>query len=433
VPEPGRNSRAGSCEQLGRRASGEKLTEVPLSERTRRHVSIGALLIVILGLSALALRQAFTSRVPGGNDLYPRWVAGCDWLKTGRDPYSPATTLRIQQGIYGRPATPDEDQVAFAYPIYTVLLTWPLCLAPDFASAHAVAMTALLVCVLGTAVLARRVTGWRPGPRLWIWSLVWMAVMYPTARGLLLGQLAGAVALLQIGALEALRLRRDALAGVALALSTIKPQMAILIIPLLLLWAASQQRWKVLAGFLIGLGALILIPMIWLPGWPASWLAGIRQYTGYTEFGSITWILTTYSLGTPAFVESAVTVAWLAWFLVESWRARRLGFEPMLWAAALAIVLTHFVSPRTATTHFGPLLLPLFMLFRVWQRSDESRGAWMAAVTWPAVGLATWAMFLLTVQGIQESAVNYVPIPLLLLLLLVWMRRPWLRLAQAVV
>jgi len=104
----------------------------------------------------LALRQAFTSRVPGGNDLYPRWVAGCDWLKTGRDPYSPATTLRIQQGIYGRPATPDEDQVAFAYPIYTVLLTLPLCLATDFATAHAVAMAALLGCVLGTAVLAQR-------------------------------------------------------------------------------------------------------------------------------------------------------------------------------------------------------------------------------------------------------------------------------------
>ena len=401
-----------------------------MSESQRRLVLTGGLLALIFGLSALALRQAFTSRVPGGNDLYPRWVAGCDWLKTGRDPYSPATTLRIQEGIYGRPATPDEDQVAFAYPIYTVLLTLPLCLATDFATAHAVAMAALLGCVLGTAVLAQRVTGWRPGLRLWIWSLVWIALMYPTARGLLLGQLAAAVALLQIGALEALRRRRDALAGAALALSTIKPQMAILIIPLLLLWAASQQRWKMVTGFLFGLGALILIPMIWLPAWPGSWLAGIRQYTGYTEFGSITWILTTYTLGTPGFVESAVTLAWLTWFLVESWRFRRLAFEPMLWAAALAIVLTHFVSPRTATTHFGPLLLPLFMLFRVAQRSDEGRGAWMAALTWPAVGLATWAMFLLTVQGNQESAANYVPIPLLLLLLLVWIRRPWLRFAQ---
>ena len=402
-----------------------------MSERPRSLFVTGVILSLLLGLSAFALRQAFTSRVPGGNDLYPRWAAGCDWLTTGRDPYSPESTRRIQQGIYGRPATPDEDQVAFAYPIYTVLLTWPLCLTTDFAMVHAVAMTALVVCALGTAVLARRATGWRPGPRLWIWSLVWIALLYPTARGLLLGQLAGVVALLQIGALEGLRLRRDHLAGAALALSTIKPQMALLILPLVLFWAVCQRRWKVVTGFVFVLGALIVIPLIWLPAWPAAWLTGLGEYTGYTEFGSITWILTTYAFGTPVFVESAVTLALLAWFLVELWRSRHAGFEAMLWAASLAIVLTHFISPRTATTHFGPLLLPLFMLFRLWQSSNERRGAWMAAVTWPAVGLATWALFLLTVEGIQESAANYVPIPLLLLVVLVWMRRPWPRLAQA--
>jgi hypothetical protein len=402
-----------------------------VSTPTRRLILTGVILSLSLGLSALALRQVFTSRVPGGNDLYPRWAGGCDWLRTGRDPYSPETTRRIQQGIYGRPATPAEDQVAFAYPIYTVFLTFPLCLTTDFATVHAVAMMTLLVCALVTAVLARRVSGWRPSPRLWLWSLIWIALMYPTARGLLLGQLAGIVALLQVGALEGLRLRRDLLAGAALALSTIKPQMAILLIPLVLFWAAWQQRWKVVTGFAFALGAMVLIPMIWLPGWPASWLEGLRQYTGYTEFGSITWILTTYALGTPAFVHSAVTLALVAWYLVELWRSRRLGLEAMLWAASLAIVLTHFVSPRTATTHFGPLLLPLFMLFRVWQQRDEPRGARLVAVTWPAIGLGTWALFLLTVEGIQESAVNYVPIPLLLLILLIWMRRPWLRLTQA--
>jgi hypothetical protein len=353
-------------------------------------------------------------------------------LKTGRDPYSPQSTLRIQQGIYGRPAATAEDQVAFAYPIYTVVLTWPLCLTADFATVHAVAMTALLVCVVGTAALARRVTGWQPGPRLWIWSLLWIALMYPTARGLLLGQLAGVVALLQIGALEALRRHRDAIAGAALALSTIKPQMAILIIPLLLFWAASQRRWAFVTSFVLGLALLIAIPLAWLPAWPASWLAGLRHYSGYTEFGSVTWILTTYSFETPPFVETVLTLALMAWFLVEMWRRRRVGFESMLWAAALAVVLTHFVSPRTATTHFGPLLLPLFMLFRLWQHSDPRHGPWWAAATWPVVGLATWAMFLLTVQGIQESAANYIPIPLFLLLAVVWMRRPWLSLSQAV-
>lgn len=402
-----------------------------MSKEARRTILAGVILSVLLGLSAVALRQAFTSRVPGGNDLYPRWAAGCDWLRTGRDPYSQETTRRIQHGIYGRLATPDEDQVAFAYPIYTVLLTWPLCLTTDFATVHAIAMTALLACALGTAALARRTTGWRPSPRLWIWSLVWIALLYPTARGLLLGQLAGVVALLQIGALEGMRLRRDHLAGAALALSTVKPQMAILFLPFVLFWAAWQRRWNVIIGFTLVLGGLILIPMIWLPAWPTAWLTGLRQYTGYTEFGSITWILTTYALGSPAYIESAITLALLGWLLVEGWRSRQSSFEAMLWAASLAIVLTHFVSPRTATTHFAPMLLPLFMLFRVWQSSNERRGAWMAALTWPVVGLATWALFLLTVEGIQESAANYVPIPLLLLVALLWMRRPWLRLVQA--
>jgi hypothetical protein len=338
--------------------------------------------------------------------------------------------LRVQQGIYGRPAGPGEDQVAFAYPVYTVLFTWPLCLTTDFSTVHAVAIVALVVCVVGTAILARRVTGWRPAPLLWVWSLLWIVLMYPTARGLLLGQLAGVVALLQVGALEAMRLRRDLVAGTLLALSTIKPQMAILLLPMLLFWAISQRRWRVVASFCGVLGLLIVVPMIWLPAWPASWLAGLRQYSGYTEFGSITWILTSYFLGTPAFVEWCLTTALVAWFLVEMWRSRHQAFEPMLWVAALAIVLTHFVSPRTATTHFGPLLVPAFMLFRVWQQSNERRATWLAALIWPAVGVAGWAMFLLTVRGIQESAANYVPIPMLLLLGLIWMRRPWLRLAQ---
>jgi hypothetical protein len=401
-----------------------------VSPRNRRAIWTAAGLILLFILAVVALRQTFTSRVPGGNDLYPRWSAGCDWLRTGRDPYSAAATLRIQEGIYGRPAEPGEDQVAFAYPVYTVGLTWPLCLTSDFATVQAVAMTALVACALGTAVLARRVTGWRPGPRLWIWTLVWIVLMYPTARGVLLGQLAGVVALLQVGALEAMRTRRDLVAGAALALSTIKPQMAILLVPLLIFWAIAQRRGRVLAGFAVGLGLLILIPMIWLPSWPVSWVAGLSQYTSYTEFGSITWILTTYAFGIPPVMEMAITLALVAWFIIEVWRCRRQGYEAMLWVAALGIVLTHFVSPRTATTHFGPLLVPLFMLYRWAQHADARRGARLAAVTMPVIGVATWALFLATVQGIQESAANYVPIPVMLLGLLVWMRRPWAQLAR---
>ena len=396
----------------------------------------GARLVLAALLAALAfaglaagLRRAYTSRVHGGYDLYIPWAATCGWVKDGRDPYSPQTTLSIQEAVYGRPARPGEIQADFAYPAYAALLTIPFCLTDDFSIVYAVALSAFLVCVVATAVLARRATGWQPASWLWIWSLVWIILLYPTARGLLLGQLAVVVALIQVAALEALHRRQDILAGSALALTTIKPQMALLLVPVVLFWSAWQRRWRVPGAFAVVLGLLVLIPMIWLPNWLISWLEELRQYTGYTEFGSVTWILTTHALGAPAAVEAVVTFALLAWLALEVWRARQAPFDQMLWLAALTLVLTHFVSPRTATTHFGPLLVPLFMIFRVLQRPGERRTALVAALL-PAAAVLSWALFLTTVAGIQESAWNYVPIPLALLLALLWLRRPWMRLVK---
>src|SRR3990170_5267209 len=111
-------------------------------------------------LVAVGIRLTFTNRVAGGNDLYSRWAGGCAWLSRGLDPYSAEATLEIQRGIYGRPALPSEDQGAFAYPIYVVLLTWPLCSTADFATVYAVAMTALILCLVLNGVLDRGAVGW---------------------------------------------------------------------------------------------------------------------------------------------------------------------------------------------------------------------------------------------------------------------------------
>jgi hypothetical protein len=367
--------------------------------------------------------------VQGGYDLYIPWAAACGWLIEGRDPYSPETTALIQQAVYGRPALPGEIQADFAYPAYAALLVMPLCVTNDFSTVYAVTMSIMTACVIVTAVLARRVSGWRPVSWLWIWCIVWIVVLYPTARSLLLGQLAVFVALLQVAGLEALRARRDVLAGAALALVTIKPQMSLLLIPVLLFWAAFQRRWRVLVSFAVFLSVLVAVPVIWLPSWPVSWMAELSQYTGYTEFGSVTWVLTTFALGTPPPVEALATLILLGWLLVEVWRSRREPFAAMLWTAALTIVLTHFISPRTATTHFGPLLVPLFMFFRVLQGREGRRASAIAAML-PALAIGSWVLFLTTVEGIQESAWNYAPIPLAALGLLIWMRRPWRALAR---
>jgi hypothetical protein len=116
-------------------------------------------------------------------------------------------------------------------------------------------------------------------------------------------------------------------------------------------------------------------------------------------------------------------VAWAAW---EWYRSRGFEFLPMLWTTAFTLVVTHFVSPRTATTHFAPLVIPVFGLFRLWKQDHPRFADLWAALTMAGVLVGMWWLFAVTVQGRQESALLYLPIPLILLILLPFLRRRWI-------
>ena len=395
-----------------------------------RGLALAAAYLAVFYLQAAVTRSVFTLSHPGANDFYPRWAGGCAWLLRGENPYAESTTLAIQQGIYGRPAQPGEDQAAFAYPVYVIAFTWPLCLAKEFPLVQAIWMTALTHLLIAAAVLARRLSRWVPPPHLWPWVLPWAVLVYPNARAVLLGQLAVVVAALILGCLEALRLRKDVVAGVLLALSTIKPQMVFLFVPWILLWSAAQHRWKVVQAFTASLAALIVLPMLWLPTWPADFLTQLTVYTSYTELKSVLWIVISYYARLPEAILTTATIVVLAWLAWEWYRSRTMALTSMLWTASLTLVVTHFVAPRTATTHFAPLMLPLFMGFALLARR------WGSASTPGIVSLlgillvATWWLFLGTVTGRQESALTYLPIPVTLAILLPWMRSSWMAVAN---
>jgi hypothetical protein len=396
-----------------------------------RSILLVAVYVLVFAVQTWMTRTYFTLPQPGGNDFYPRWAGGCLWLRQGADPYAASTTRAIQEGIYRRPALPEEDQVAYAYPIYAVVFTWPLCLTQDFSVARALWMTALSHMLVGSALLARTLSGWRPAWRLWPWVLAWTILVYPNARALVLGQMSVVVFLLVLGALAAVRVGRDGVAGLLLALSTVKPQVVLLIVPFLLIWSAYQRRWAVVIGFAVSLTALVGLPLLAHPAWLAEFMSQLSAYTSYTELGSVTWILTSHYLGLPSIVEWAITFGLLGWLVWEWYRSRHLAFGPMLWTASLTLVMTHFVAPRTATTHFGLLILPLFMVFALLSRSNPDRAGFAASLVLVVLLFGTWWLFLVTVQGRQESAITYLPIPMALAGYLPWIRRPWMRAAEA--
>ena len=384
-------------------------------------VVAGVVLLALLVGNVVATHNVLTEPHPGHNDFLTVWEAARSALRDGLDPYSAATTLNIQQRIYGRPAEPDEFPNYYAYPYYTLFLVSPLVYSP-YPWASAIAMVALEVCLIAALVLLLDLYGWRPRPWLLALLLLWVLTFYYAARGLLLGQVSHAIYLLHVLALWALARRYDALVGAALALSTMKPQMGFLLVPLLLLWALRVGRWRLIGVFAGVFGALMLASFTLEPGWMGGWLDQVDSYTGYTRTGSPVWVVMQYYLGLGDVGEWALNALlwlWLAW--VWYGVLLRDQAERLDWAVMLTLTITHLSALRTATPHFVVFTVPLVFYLR---RLDvQRRKGWIVGAL-ALLLIVPWAHFLLTVDDGFEHPSLYLLVPYGALLLL-WLTRRW--------
>jgi hypothetical protein len=384
------------------------------------------LITLIAALAGLVIytwlfHDLFTSKVPGANDFFSRWGAAHLYFTKGWNPYGDQTSLWMQTAIYGRAALPTEDASLFAYPFYTIFLVAPYTWLPDYAWAQAAWQVTLQITMMVSMALLLMYLRWKPSPLMLGGLALWTIFFYPTLRSILLGQIGVMVFALTLVALWLMwrgspSVQSDALSGVLLAISTVKPHMQFLIIPLLLIWAIRQRRWWMPAAFSISMVILMGVSFLLLPGWLVDWLGQIQQYPGYTPPAVLT-ILTREILppGTAAGgVELALGGGLLAYWLVECWRVLWRGESHRLdWLASLTLVITHLVAPRTATTHFIVFLLPLYTLFHDLSGRGKIGAIWNAVIML-GLGIGMWWLFLATVIGNQEANLVHVPLPLLM-------------------
>lgn len=394
--------------------------------RQLRWLIIVVLFLALIAGQSWATYHLFTSRFPGGNDFYSRWANGCALVWTGENPYSDAVTRRTQIGMFGRPARPGEDLAAYSYPLYAFVFFWPLCFIPTYPLVQAIWMTLMLYALLAGVVLTARVARWRPPAWLWGCTLIWAVFNYPHARALLLGQMATLVFLALAVALWALERRWDSLAGALLAVTTIKPQMSFLLVPWALWWTAWRRRWGVWRGFGLAMALLVGVSFLLVPTWLTDFVAGVRNYdvvAGVLNYHSLTWIVVRHFLGLGPAVEAAGVAAFVLYVLLEAWRGRRAEWSGFLWTTGLILILTQFIAPRTATTHYTMLLLPLFSWFAGLQQWLGQRGGLAVAGIEAALLVGQWAIFLTTLQGSRETALVYLPFPVLMLVVQILTRK----------
>jgi len=223
-----------------------------------------------------------------GNDFYPVWLTSREWLRARRDPYIDEITREIQQGLFGRPldlripTDPLPEYRTFAYPAFTDLFFWPAAKL-SFPRVRVMPVVALAALTLLSIVLWARALAWRPGAHWLIVASLLTLCSYPVLEGLYADQLGLLVGFLLAASLLALRRDRLLLAGILMALTTIKPQMTVLAVFYLLVW--SRHDWRRRARFVIGLLSTVLLLVgtslaVW-PHWISSW---VRVAIGYHRY-----------------------------------------------------------------------------------------------------------------------------------------------------
>jgi hypothetical protein len=349
-----------------------------------QRVLLVALALALFALNTWAVYTMLTSRAHIVVwDLHPRWLGLQAVLRNGANPYSDNVTLTIQQQMYGRPARPDEDQIAFAYPLHVMALVGPLALLP-LPVAQALWFSLLEMSLLTFFIVAPLAIGWRPPTWLLALTALFILGLYPDVWAMILGQISIVVAAFIALAWWGLRTQRWRLAGICLALATVKPQMTFLLVPALLIWAIHRRYWHFVISFAVALGALILLPALWLPNWPLEWLAAAGRYVGYTIFEPPLIMLT----GSEwlAGLIAALLVAWTVYCWLRAPAKRTVNFD---WALAMFITITALIAPRTSQANQLILLLPLFFVFTRLSRTGSVAaveigllvGLWLISLT----------------------------------------------------
>lgn len=358
------------------------------------------LLIVFYFLLAYGIYTTLTQRVLGANDFYSRWAGARALLLDGKNPYSAAVTREIQMGMYGRLARPDEDQVAYAYPLYTALVVAPLVGLP-YAQAQALWMALLIVGVVAGSVLLARLYGVSLRPFALGTLLLGLLLFYPTVRGVFLGQFTLFVFFCIALAIVAIGNELDIEAGILLALATVKPQPALFLVPVIFLWAARHRRWRLASSAAVTFALLVGLSFIIVPTWLLDFAAGLAKYAEYEPVGPpIQTLVESVLPGAAAtivyFALSALLLSWLAW---RVWRTLELAWTDFQPTLGFVAIVTTLMAGRVGTPDQMLLLIPWLYWFAIWLR----RGQWH----WAVLGMATlivlpWTVFLLTLRGDTE-------------------------------
>ncbi len=392
--------------------------------RTIQEFSIILLFIVIIGLFGYTNFQ-FTKSSPGGNDFLVHWVGTQKFVLEGVSPYSDKVALEIQRLVYGRPALEGEHELRVAYPFYSILLFLPFSLIRNFEIARAFWMTFLELLLMFSTIIAIKLVKWKIKPLFTFLIIAFSLFWYHGLRSIINGNAVVVILFLVIVCIYAISRKQDELAGISLALSTIKPQVAFAFIIFVIIWAIVNNKQKILFWFFGTLISIVLLGLFLLPTWPLEFLREVMRYPGYNPPGTPATALAELMPGAGYRLGLLISAISGLVLLAEWFFGRHSEELKFFWLASLTLVLGQWINIQTDPGNFLIMFPACIIIFRMLDDRWRKNGLWIIMGYLLVVFFVPWLFFIKTLDfGYQpvQSPIMFFPTPVLLLVGLYWVR-----------
>jgi len=393
------------------------------SDSTKIVIIVLAILIIVSLLTFANFR--FSKENPGGNDFLVHWMGTRMLLLEGESPYSDKTASNIQMFAYGHEAQGDEHELRVAYPLYSIIAFFPFSLISNYDLARALWMTMLEIGLLILSYLSLKITDWKPGKATLIIYFLFSVFWYHAMRPLINGNIVILIALAIAGILISIRKKEDELAGVLLAVTTIKPQVTIVFIFFIILWSFRNRRYKLVGWFVATIFLLSVSAALLVPDWILQNIREVVRYPGYNPPGTPGSALMALLPDLWGRVGTVISGSMIL-LLVFEWAVMKKGdYRSFLWTACVTLAAAQWIGIQTDPGNFVILFPAIVLLFSVWQERWKKIGHLLILVNMAVIFIGLWVLFVSTIEygyQPQQSPIMFFPLPGYLLILFYWIR-----------
>lgn len=384
------------------------------------------LVAVLIALGTLTWANfRFAEKIQGGNDFLVHWVGTRSFIFKEQSPYSDETYEEIQKMVFGTEVLAEDPDLRVSAPFYSVILYIPFAMIGDFNIARALWMSVLEIAIMVIGITSIRLAGWRVNLWLIPFFLVFILIWYHGLRALVTGNAVVIVTLFIIGALIAIQKRQDVLAGLFLACATIKPQMVILLILLVLVWAYSHRRWTIIGWTIGSIFLLFMIGVMFMPDWLMQYIWVVIRYFDIHPILSIGSVFETMWPGIGTQLKWGFTIFMIILVLFEWWRVYGKGFNFFLWIACLTLAVSQLVGVLSDPSNIVILYPAFVLIFAIIKERWDWVGDWITLGIMIVVFFGLWGLYIKSREaGFQMTpdVFQYIPVPLLTIVGLYWIR-----------